>query len=592
MATANLPSKSQDSHESYPGISNSPGYNNIKDYDNESSSSSIHEDTPPTPYNEKTSHENSQPQSTPKSSQNPPKEEEDKGVAIQSLDWDGPDDPGNPKNWSYIKRWVITMTAAFMCLSVTCGSSLYVSGTFSIMERFHASETLVLSGLTFYLIGLSLGPVLGAPLSELFGRKIVYIITIPTSMLFVMGIGLSENIWSILILRFLAGFTSSPVMAIAGGTISDLWDTEMFGMAMSAFCFAPFAGPVMGPVMGGFAVQKKDWRWTMWISLMLSGVILPFLVWMPETYKTAIMRSRAKSRGIKIAKPNISLFGFLKIILVLTVARPLEMLFFREPIVIVLSIYSAFVFSILFGFFEAYPVIYQGVYHFHGGVASLPFLGIGLGLVIGIGVFIIIDRVSFFPKQPDGTRTPKDENGNPMFPPPETRLLPAKIGAVGLPISLFWQAWTARHGVHWMAPIAAGVPFGMSLLLIFFSILLYFTLSYPTIILASALAANNLARYIMASVFPLFTVQMYKKMGIDWASSFFAFVAIALMPIPWIFERYGSVLRKRSYFNRMIAAEEAKLKEEREVNAAILDDDIDNVSLSLARTLSRHQNVV
>ncbi|VVT54233.1 uncharacterized protein SAPINGB_P003973 [Magnusiomyces paraingens] len=514
----------------------------------------------------------------------------DEPVPLESLDWDSPDDPENPQNWSNLKKWVITMTAAFMCLSVTCGSSLFVSGTFDMMVKFHASQTLVLSGLTFYLIGLSLGPVLGAPLSEIFGRKIVYLTSMPISMLFVMGVGLSTNIWSVLILRFFSGFFASPVMAIAGGTISDLWSIEMLGVTMTAFCFAPFAGPVLGPIMGGFAVAAKGWKWTMWISLMLSGVTIPFIIWMPETYKRTIMRRRAKKRGITIQKPKMGLGGFLKLILVLTVLRPLQMLFAREPIVIVLSIYSAFVFAILFGFFEAYPVIYTGVYDMSHSITGLTFIGIGVGLCLGVVVFLSIDRFIFYPTQPDGTRIPKGEDGKPIIPTAESRLLPAKIGAILLPISLFWQAWTARASVHWMAPLAAGVPFGMSLLLIFFSVLLYFMLSYPTIILASALAANNLARYIIASVFPLFTVQMYKRMHISWASSFFAFVALAMMPIPWLFEIYGPRLRAGSYFNRLIAEEERQRKEREEAGEE--EDEEDTLSLALARTMSRSESMV
>lgn len=524
--------------------------------------------------------------------QAPQQNDENEGVSLDSLDWDGPDDPENPQNWGYGKKWVITMTAAFMCLSVTCGSSLYVSGTFDIMKKFGASQTLVLSGLTFYLVGLSLGPVLGAPLSEIFGRKIVYLISMPLSMLFVMGVGLSTNMQSILVLRFFSGFFASPVMAIAGGTIGDLWSIDMMGVAMSAFCFAPFAGPVLGPIMGGFAVAGKDWRWTMWISLMLSGVTLPFIVWMPETYKRAIMKTRAGKRGIKIQKPKIGFAGFLKVIFVLTVLRPLEMLFVREPIVIVLSIYSAFVFAILFGFFEAYPVIYTGVYGMSHSITGLTFAGIGVGLCFGVVVFLFIDRKIFFPLQPDGTRIPKDADGKPIRPTAESRLLPAKIGAVLLPISLFWQAWTARESVHWMAPLAAGVPFGMSLLLIFFTVLLYFMLSYPTIILASALAANNLARYIVASVFPLFTVQMYQKMHIHWASSFFAFVALAMLPIPWLFERYGPMLREKSYFNRMLAEEERKRKQHEESGVPLTAEEEDELmSLALAKTMSRSDAV-
>ena len=160
-------------------------------------------------------------------------------------------------------------------------------------------------------------------------------------------------------------------------------------------------------------------------------------------------------------------------------------------------------------------------------------------------------------------------------------LLPAKIGAPLLPIALFWQAWTAKNSVHWMAPIAAGAPFGMSLMLIFYSVLLYFTYSYPPIILASALAANNLARYVLASVFPLFTVQMYQNLGVDWASSLFGFIAIAMMPIPWIFTKYGPYLRKASKFNKQAAAQAAA--------SSTVEDAESIAELELSRTLSYRQ---
>jgi MFS family permease len=501
-------------------------------------------------------------------------------VPLSDLDWDSPEDPGNPKNWSKPYRWFVTMVAAWMCLVVTFGSSLYTAGIFKIMAKFHASQTLALAGLTFYLLGLSLGPILGAPMSEILGRKPVYVISLPLSMLFVMGVGLSKNIGSILVLRFFAGFFASPVMAIAGGTISDIWEVEMTGVAMSSFCLAPFAGPVLGPIIGGFAMVHKNWAWTQWIHLFFSGAILPFVIILPETYKPAIMRKRAKQRGITIEKPKFTPLQMLKLLFVITVARPLEM-FVVEPIVVVLSLYTSLVFSILFGFFEAYPVIFRGIYHMDGGVSGLTFLGIGVGLLISTVIYIYIDRTIYFPKNADGTRGRRDEKGNLIPSSPEAMLLPAKIGAPLLPIALFWQAWTARNSVHWMAPIAAGAPFGMSLMLIFYSVLLYFTYSYPPIILASALAANNLARYILASVFPLFTVQMYQNLGVDWASSLFGFIAIAMMPIPWIFTKYGPYLRKASKFNKQAAAQAA---------APSATDDAESIAeLELSRTLSYRQ---
>lgn len=502
--------------------------------------------------------------------------ENNEPVSLADLDWDSPDDPGNPKNWSHPYKWFITMTVAWMCLVVSFGSSLYASGVFKIMADLHVSQTLALSGLSFYLLGLSLGPVLGAPMSEILGRKFVYILSLPISMLFVMGVGLSHHFRDVAVLRFFSGFFASPVMAVAGGSISDVWEPEMMGVAMSAFCLAPFAGPVLGPVIGNFAMEHKSWEWTMWIHLFFSGAILPLVVILPETYKPAIMRKRAKERGIILEKPKASPGQMIKALLVITVLRPLEMFIF-EPIVIVLSFYTALVFSILFGFFEAYPIIYRVVYGMDMGVSGLPFLGIGVGLIIATFIYIYVDRTYFFPKNADGTRGLRDEKGNIIPPAPEVLLLPAKIGAPLLPIALFWQAWTARESVHWMAPVAAGAPFGMALLLIFYSVLLYLSSSYSFIILASALAANNLLRYVCASAFPLFTVQMYEKMGIDWASSFFGFVALVMMPIPWIFTKYGPQLRAASRFNR-------QSKELAEAN------DAESVmELELTRTLSYHQ---
>lgn len=508
------------------------------------------------------------------------------GILVKDLDWDGPNDPENPKNWGSAKKWVITITAGIMCLSVTAGSSLYVAGLESLHDEFGASDVLILSGLTFYLIGLSLGPILGAPLSEKFGRKVVYLATIPSAMLLVMGIGLSHNLPAILVLRFLAGFVSSPVMAIAGGTVADLWDFETFGITMSAFCFAPFAGPMVGPIAGGFAAQYRGWRFTQWISLMLSGLVLPFVLWMPETYKPTILQKRAKKRGIKVLKPKLSFTGHLKAIFITTVRRPLEMLLWREPIVSFLSIYTAFVFAILFGFFESYTVIYSGVYKLQGGLAGLPFIGVGLGLLLGMVIFIIIDRVKFYPKQPDGTRIPKDSDGNKIPPIPEARLIGAKIGAVLLPISLFWQAWTIRPDIQWMAPITAGVPFGISLYLISFNVTYYFTLSYPVVILASSLSANNFARYITASVYPLFTIQMYERMGNNWASSLFGFIALAMMPIPWVFERYGASLRAKSYYNNLIKREEEERNNSMNKEMTLEDEEL------LADALSPNQSIV
>ncbi|KAK9484563.1 major facilitator superfamily domain-containing protein [Lipomyces starkeyi] len=383
------------------------------------------------------------------------------------LDWGGPDDPENPKNWPLWRRY-------------TFGPSIFVSGTDYIAFEFGTSRTVALIGLSLYLIGLAL-----------------YFTSIPISMLFTSGIGNAHNIGIVLVCRFLAGFFASPVLAVAGGTIQDLWCPDMVGPAMCGFCLAPFAGPVLGPIIGGFLIEKMSWR-------------------LDHTYKPIILKPRAKKRGLALPPKLPS-------------ERPFAVLVF-EPIVLALSVYMSFVYAVLFGFFEAFPFVFTTVYDFNSGDTGLTFLGIGVGLLIGAAIYLFLDRTKYVPAM-----------RLPVPPPPEFRLLPAKIGARALDRTLY------------------GVPFGMALLLLFFTMAMYFTLCYPAMATASALAANNMLRYLMAAGFPLFTIQMYEKMGIDWATSFYGFVALAMLPVRWALDGYGARLRAGSRYGLQEEMTELKI---------------------------------
>ena len=494
---------------------------------------------------------------------------------VDELDWDGPDDKDNPQNWSNIKNWWITWTAALMCLVCSLGSSMYTAGIPEIMERFGASQELCLSGLTFYLIGLAVGPALAAPLSETYGRKPLYVLSWPIGMLFTMGVGLSPNIRTLLVLRFFCGFFSSPALSVAGGTIGDLWSGEPSeqSFAVAIFCLCPFLGPVMGPIIGGFSAEHKDWKWAAaWVLLMFFGLAWPSAILCPETFKKTILARRARKRGLNVETETIN-WAYIKRIVRFNLGMPL-LLLVREPIVFFLSLYIAFVFAVLFAFFEAFPVIFRGKYHMDLGISGLPFISVGIGLVLGVVFYVVLDRTIYFPKNPDGTRGKRDENGNIVWDAPESRLLVAKIGAFCLPASLFWLGWTGRTGhIHWLAPTASGVPFGFGLILVFFAVVLYFSMSFPPIIVASCIAANNLLRYILASVFPLFTVQCFENLGIGWAGSLFGFISVLMVPLPFIFSYFGPKFRANSkfgyaaYFKKLAAEKAAREKEEKEMGA-------------------------
>ncbi|KAK9363563.1 major facilitator superfamily domain-containing protein [Lipomyces starkeyi] len=398
------------------------------------------------------------------------------------LDWDGPDDPENPKTWPLWRRLYITFVVAWMCLVVTFGSSIFVSGTDYIAFEFGTSRTVALIGLSLFL---SDWHTVGRP---------VYFTSIPISMLFTAGVGNAHNFGTVLVCRFFAGFFASPVLAVAGGTIQDLWNPDMVGAAMCGFCLAPFAA-VLGPIIIGFLIEKRSWNWTMWVPLMFSGAILPLIATLRETYKPIILKRRAKKRGLALP-PKLPTGEALKLVFMVTLQRPFAMLVF-EPIVLALSLYMSFVFAVLFGFFEAFPFVFTTVYDFNSGDIGLTFLGIGVGLLIGAAIYLFLDRTQ----------------------------------VLALPIGLFWLAWTSRKSVHWIVPVS-GVPFGMALILLFFTVATY--ICYPAMATASALAANNMLR-------------------------FYGFVALAMLPVPWALGRYGARLRAGSRYGLQEEMTELKI---------------------------------
>lgn len=130
------------------------------------------------------------------------------------------------------------------------------------MAEFNVSRTAALVGITVYTMGLAFGPVFSAPMSEKYGRKIVYLLSSPVFILFTLGAGFSKSFASLIVCRFFAGLTGSPALAVGAGSklveLSSLRETDcQLGNAdlfpphqrakiTAVFLMAPFAGPSLG----------------------------------------------------------------------------------------------------------------------------------------------------------------------------------------------------------------------------------------------------------------------------------------------------------------------------------------------------------
>jgi MFS transporter, DHA1 family, multidrug resistance protein len=302
---------------------------------------------------------------------------------------------------------------------------------------------------------------------------------------------------------------------------------------------------ISSPLIGGFIVERKGWRWTQWTVLYFFVAFSLPLVFIHETYKKTIFQRR----GLDISRPQRSFDEGFRYFMTKTVIRPVLMLT-TEPIVGFICLYASFQFALLYTFVVASPYVFMTVYEFSLTEQSVSFLGFLTGVLISPIPIFILDRYAYHPKCVAFEEAMKRSSSGTREFPPEYRLYGAMIGSGILPTGLFWFAWTARRGIHWICPIIAQAVTILGSLLIYISANIYMMDTYGPLYGASATGASSLSRYTLSAAFPLFALQMYNRLGIGWATSLLGFLTVAMAPIPWIFYRWGPKLRARSRYER------------------------------------------
>ncbi|CAN8098192.1 unnamed protein product [Discula destructiva] len=451
-------------------------------------------------------------------------------------------DPWCPRSLPTPRKWLILVLATTGSFCVTCASSIYTSSYTQMDAELRCSHIVATLGLSMFVLGLALGPV-WSPLSEFYGRRPIYLASFAAFTIFIVPCAVARNIQTVIITRFFQGLSGSAFLSVSGGTVSDLFTPEKMHHPMTLFTAAPFLAPSMGPLIGGFINSNVNWRWThyvliIWAFCMLMAIF--FLV--PETYHPVILRKKAqqKRKGTgderwkaPIEKSNKSMVRTVGYSLL----RPFQINAY-EPMALILNIYSAILLGILYLFFGAFPLVFEGIYGFSLWQTGLTFLGMLFGMMAGAlsnGLFIKV-RARLLEK-----------NGGKLE--PEFRLPSVIVGSIFVTIGLFWFAWGTLS--HWIMPIIGSGIFGLGVILCFSGTFTYLVETYP-LYAASALAANALVRCAFAAAFPLFGTQMYETLGDQWATSLLGFLTAAMLPFPYIFFRFGKRIRAHS---RMASAD-------------------------------------
>jgi len=461
------------------------------------------------------------------------------------VDWYTTDDVENPQNWAFGKKVVVLSQIMLYTLSVYMGSAIYSPSTEGVMVRFGVSIGSASLGLSMYVLAYGIGPLLFSPLSEIpvIGRNPPYMISYAIFVILLVPTALVDNFAGLIVLRFLQGFFGSPCLATGGATLQDMYSIIKLPYVLSLWAFAATCGPALGPIISGFSVAAENWRWSLWEMLWLNAPVwISLFFFLPETSAANILLRRAQRLRKLTGNPNLKSQSEIdqanltaRDVAIDALYRPFQLVFL-DPSIAFTALYTALIYGIFYSFFEAFPLVYNTMYHFNLGELGLTFLSVSVGVVLALTWYwwYIYYRVE------PSIRA----NG---LGAPERRLIPALFVTWFVPAGLFIFGWTSRPDIHWIVSCIGIVITTIGIFLIIQCIFLYLPFVYPQYA-ASLFAGNDFFRSSLAAGAIHFSYPMFHNLGVDKGITLLAGLTIGCSVGVYVLFFFGAKLRAKSRF--------------------------------------------
>ncbi|ODV78876.1 MFS general substrate transporter [Suhomyces tanzawaensis NRRL Y-17324] len=441
--------------------------------------------------------------------------------------WDGPDDPDDPRNWSFSSKVVVTLVVSVYTLVSPMSSSMLSPAIGNIASDIGMTSTVATLSISIMVLSWALGPLLIAPLSEsdYVGRRPVLNVSIWVNFAFNLGCGFVKTPAQLCVLRFLGGLGGCAPMNVGAGALADIWSDEHRLVALAAYSIAPTLGPVLAPVISSFIVQNKSWHWVFYVLGIFNGfVAVVGTIFLRETYLPKLLRLKCQKLR-KITK-NDHLHTIFEIAdgettwgkISVQISRPIKLLV-THPMVLGLGVFMAFVYGFMYLMIVTFPDVFRGRYGFGVGIAGLMYLPMGIGYIVGT-VFWTYAIQKIYVRM---------ANNNGGVAKPEYRLPCLCFSGLGIPVGLI---------------CIGSAIFSFSFIAVFQTIQNYL-IDMNNRFAASSIAAAAVFRLCFGFAFPLFAKQMYVRLDYGWGNTMCGLIALVLgLPFPVLCLVYGERIRQ------------------------------------------------
>jgi MFS family permease len=445
----------------------------------------------------------------------------------------------DPKEWSKRKKLAHTVLYGITTLVSQFNSAIMSPAVSQIMNEFNVSFKIAVLCTCLYILGIALGPLLFAPISERYGRKLSTLLPFVIGALFTFMAACSTRIWFVILFRGLAGVCSAAPMVISGGMLSDIWSTKERGNYLVIYSNFVTLGPCVAPIVASVLLRHMSWRGLLFITSGFYLVVATVNVLsLSESYVPVILAREASARRMrtgnflhhaKLDETSMTLKEFLK----RHVRRPLKMM--TVPLIALVALYASFVFGLFYLVTTSVPTTFQDYRDFSQIHSGLPMLAVYTGAtVLGVPINLLA-----------GLRYARKLAQNDNKPMPEQRLFAVLFLGLVLPLGIALFGYTvANSQFHWIVPCVGLALIGAGFFVVFQGCLNFLVDALPKYS-ASAMAVSTCMRSMLAGFFPLFSREIFYTFGIEQGASALTTIAVLCVPIPFCFFYFSNTINKQ-----------------------------------------------
>ncbi|KAL4736036.1 major facilitator superfamily domain-containing protein [Aspergillus similis] len=452
------------------------------------------------------------------------------------------DSKDHPRNWSIPRKTYDTSLVMFLEFYTTVISTTGASAAELALHDYGASKmTLLMAFSLMYQLGQAMGGLIIPPSSDLFGRRMPYLLSCALFSLSSLIVGAVPHISAVFVGRFFSGLASAVPSVVVSGTVEDQFNTERRVWIVLLWNAAATAGLAFGPVYASCITMVASWRWIFYSAAIVTGVCNVLLLGIRESRPSKLLAK--KIAIIRTGYPDAELryhtadpFPTLQVFVDIVFIRSMVMIV-TEPILVIISAISAISWGVIYLFTESLAVSLTAL-DLSQTEASWSFLA----LIIGV----ILDAIPHIWE----VQQLKEKRKMSIPIEPEDKLSGFIYGTIALAAGLWWFYATtppAMAAAHPLLPTAALVPIGFGVNEIAYTLSGYLTDTY-TVYAASAFAGLAFVRAIVAGVAPLIGHVLFTGKHSVVPGYMVAGIGTVFCGVPFIFYKVGRKMRERSRF--------------------------------------------